>query len=70
MKLVMESVGTVHSATLENLFVTLSVQKWPLLLHYWVCKTPATDAMQDVEVDKHKAIDAGGTEDSSVFSER
>ena len=28
-----------------------------LLLHFWVRQCPVTDAMKDVEVDKHTAID-------------
>ena len=35
----------------------LSLQKWLLLLHYWVRETPVTQAMEDAEVDKRTAVD-------------
>ena len=35
----------------------LTLQKWLLLLHFWIRQTPVTDAMQDVEVAKRTAID-------------
>ena len=35
----------------------LSLQKWLLLLHYWVHQTHVTDALEDVEVDKRTAVD-------------
>ena len=35
----------------------LSLQKWLLLLHYWVRQTPVTEAMDDAEVNKRTAID-------------
>jgi hypothetical protein len=36
----------------------LSLQKWLLLLHYWVRETPVTQAMEDAEVDKRTAVDS------------
>ena len=35
----------------------LSLQKWLLLLRYWVRETPVTQAMEDAEVDKRTAVD-------------
>ena len=34
------------------------LQKWLPLLHYWVCQTSATEALDDAEVDKCTTIDA------------
>ena len=36
----------------------ITLQKWMLLLHFWVHQYPVTDAMQEAEVDRRTAIDA------------
>ena len=35
----------------------LTLQKWMILLHYWVRQYPVTDAAEEAEVTKHTAID-------------
>ena len=35
----------------------ITLQKWMLLLHFWVRQYPVTDAMQEAEVDRRTAID-------------
>ena len=35
----------------------LSLQKWLLLLHFWVKAYPVTDAATDIEIDKRTACD-------------
>ena len=36
----------------------ITLQKWMILLNFWVHKYPVTDAMQEAEVDGHTAIHA------------
>ena len=35
----------------------ITLQKWMILLHFWVHQYPVTDAMQEAEVDRRTAID-------------
>ena len=35
----------------------LSLQKWLLLIHFWVKEYPVKDAASDIEVDKNTAVD-------------
>ena len=36
----------------------ITLQKWMIILHFWVHQYPVTDVMLEADVDKHTAIDA------------
>ena len=63
--LVMVLAGTVPSVTQRSPFVMeycfskskITLQKWMILLHFWVHQYPVRDAMKEAEVDRRTAID-------------
>ena len=59
--LLMVLAGTAHSVIHASPFVMdfffITLQKWMIMLHFWVHEYPVTCAMREAVVDKRTAID-------------